>query len=128
IATLNYITGFELRFDILYLLPVWLLAKPGYQRSALIMAVVVTALWTIVDFYNGHVYHHPYARYWNIAELLAAALIVASLGSRTRAVSEAPSPAPATARLDDSIAYAGGVMRRLNADGTPRKHSADELL
>lgn len=121
VAVLDYLTGFETRFEILYLVPVGLLAKSGQQRWAVIMAIAVVALWSGADIGSGHVYQQPLARYWNMIELLAAALVLALLGAR-RAEALAPSPVAApAAELDRTAAYARAVMRRIEPDGTPRK-------
>lgn len=124
VAVLDYLTGYETRFEILYLAPVWLLAKPGQQRWAVIMAIVVAALWIAVDIGSGHVYQKPFARYWNILELLAAAFALASFGTRRLPVPIAAHAAAPESHADRHAAYARAVMRRLGPDGSPRKPDA----
>lgn len=130
VAALDHLTGYETRFEILYLAPVWLLAKPGQQRWAVIMAIVVAALWIAVDMESGHVYQTPLARYWNIVELLAAALAVASLGARRLPMPLVAHTAAPDSPMDPNAAYACAVMRRIEPDGSPRKpgaHKASQI-
>lgn len=128
IAAADYATGYELHFDLLYLVPVWLLARPGHRRAAVIMAILVTALWAVVDIASRPIYQNWYARYWNIGELLAAAVTLALVVPPLRALARPSLTTQASIDLNDSAAYARAVMRRIEPSGNARTKRADTSL
>lgn len=76
IGLLDHLSGFELSFQIFYLLPVVMTAWYANRRRGLAMAMVAAFVWFIADGSAGRFYSEEWIGYWNaLARLLLFALI-----------------------------------------------------
>lgn len=89
IAYIDYVTGTEISLSIFYLVPILVVAWLTNLGTAVLISILGTILWYLVDITIGeHTYVHPAAAYWNIVVrlgfFLVASLTVASLGRNLR--------------------------------------------
>jgi len=83
IAAADYLTGYDLRLAILYLLPIALATwKLGGAAGALV-ALSAALIWT-VTFESNHPYSHPFYLYWEGAITGASYLVIVVLLARLR--------------------------------------------
>jgi len=75
IAWIDYITGYDMHFFVLYFLPVAIIAWNIGCKSSIAMAVVCDFAWYWADL--GHPYSSPILGYWNAAIELLAYVIIA---------------------------------------------------
>jgi signal transduction histidine kinase len=65
VATVDYVTGAELKISIFYLLPISLIAWFVNRRMGVVSAIVSSVLEVMTDLMVGHVYSHSIIVYWN---------------------------------------------------------------
>jgi diguanylate cyclase (GGDEF)-like protein len=89
IATLDYVTGYEIGFSFFYLIPVALVAWVNGRWPGLAAATVTAAVWGFIDISTGHAYSNPLYLYWNAGmRLLIFASMALVLASLRRALQE----------------------------------------
>ena len=79
IGALDYVTGYQLSFFLLYLLPVSLLAWKGGRWIGLAGSAVSAAAWAAANISAGLVYSSPLILYWNGAVRLFTFAIITIL-------------------------------------------------
>jgi diguanylate cyclase (GGDEF)-like protein len=79
VGLIDRLTGLELSFSILYLLPIGLLAWFGDRRSAVFLSGLAALTWFAVDHLSGVRYVHPLLAYWNAVVRLGFFLAVSYL-------------------------------------------------
>ena len=76
VAIADYLTGYDIRLAILYLVPIALATWKLGAKAGIAIAVVAVVSWTVV-FESSHPYAHPFYFYWEAAiNGLSYALIV----------------------------------------------------
>jgi diguanylate cyclase (GGDEF)-like protein len=103
VGLLDYLTGPEIAFSILYLIPVmlgvWFIGK----NFGLAISILSSAVWMIAELTSGRFYSHIAIHYWNTATMLSFFLIVTFLLERLKTALN-------TERLLARIDYLTGVM------------------
>ena len=66
VAIADYLTGYEIRLAILYLVPIALATWKQGARAGILVAIAAVASW-IVAFESSHPYAHPFYFYWEAA-------------------------------------------------------------
>jgi diguanylate cyclase (GGDEF)-like protein len=83
IGYLDFLSGYELSFSGVYLVPIFFLAWSSGRGAGLAGAFACAATRTVADILGGHPYSHPVYIYWNGAMRFAlfagAALLLAAL-------------------------------------------------
>ena len=88
---LDYRTGWEIKLGFLYLLPIIAATFSGQRGGTYAIAILCTAVMSLVDRYSGLSYTHTWHYFWNMAARLVSFLIVAWLaGFIPRARSNPP--------------------------------------
>jgi signal transduction histidine kinase len=88
LSLFDYLTGPELSFSIVYLIPVSMIAWLAGRRYGIVMAITSGLLWFTVDSLSGHSYSHPAVPYWNAAVRLGFFLIVTFAVAALRSAEE----------------------------------------
>jgi hypothetical protein len=83
IATLDHLTGYELRLAILYLIPIGLATWKLGALAGTLVATAATLSW-IVAFDSSHPYSHPFYFYWEGALTGVSYLVIVLLLARLR--------------------------------------------
>lgn len=83
-GTLDYSTGYEFSFSVLYLLPVSMAAWYDNKRTTGIVIAVCAMTWLWADFISGHHYSKAFIPFWNACVRLLFFGIVAYLLRRVR--------------------------------------------
>jgi len=65
VSWIDWATGYEPSFLVLYFVPVATCAWYLGQSATLIMSFLCGLAWVVVDWLSGHHYTHEYLRYWN---------------------------------------------------------------
>ena len=65
VASLDYLTGVEIRFGLFYLAPILLVTWLGSRRSGLLMALLATVVSRAVNTLAGESHSHPLIPFWN---------------------------------------------------------------
>lgn len=84
IAFLDYVTGYELRLAILYLLPIALSTWSGGSRTGLLVVAVASMSW-VVSFHSVHGYSREIFFYWEGLAMFTVYVAIAWLLARLRA-------------------------------------------
>jgi len=84
LGTLDYLTGYEISFSILYLLPVALVAWYVGRRAGILISLTAAASWLLAELLAGASYSHPAIPLWNTLVRLGFFLIVTSMLSTLR--------------------------------------------
>jgi diguanylate cyclase (GGDEF)-like protein len=79
IGILDFLTGFELAFSLVYLIPVSLVAWLASQRLGIMVALVSAIVWLTADVAAGNFYSHPFIFAWNTIIRLSFFVITALL-------------------------------------------------
>src|SRR5258706_3685406 len=83
IGYLDYLSGYELSFSVVYLVPIFLVAWSTGRWAGLASALACAAIRTAADALGGHPYSHAVYVYWNavmrFALFAGAAFILAAL-------------------------------------------------
>jgi C4-dicarboxylate-specific signal transduction histidine kinase len=137
VAALDYATGYELRFAVLYLLPIALATWAGGMHAGVLIAALSSLFW-LVSFRTTHPYSGELFFYWEHGVMMVVYLAFAVLIARLRValiraderfllVLEELHAAVYVADQDSGkILYANrSLARMLNAD--PRAMSAADL-
>ncbi len=88
LGVLDYLTGPEISFSILYLLPVSLVTWFTVRRIGILMSIAGAVAWLVADVSPGHVYSDPVILYWNTTVILGFFLIVTFLLSSLKSALE----------------------------------------
>ncbi len=88
VGFLDYLTGFEISFALLYLGPVSLVAWFVGKKAGAAVSVISAAAWHIANTLAGETFSSPFIPYWNAATRLGVFLVVAVLLSRLRSALE----------------------------------------
>jgi C4-dicarboxylate-specific signal transduction histidine kinase len=83
IAVADYLTGYEMRLALLYLLPIGLVTWSAGVAWGAAFSIAATATWGAMS-YSGHVYSSDFYFVWEGVELAASFLVVVILISRLR--------------------------------------------
>jgi len=67
VALIDYFTGFEYGFSVLYLLPILIFTWIGGKVAGISLTLTSLLLWIEVDILAGHETGNPEAVYWNVA-------------------------------------------------------------
>jgi K+-sensing histidine kinase KdpD len=83
VGFVDYITGYELHFDVFYSMPVSICAWHLQRRYVVVTAILGALTWGYADKHAGHQYSSQVYWYWNIlvrfSSLLLFGLVVQSL-------------------------------------------------
>ena len=66
VAGADYVTGYDVRLAILYLVPIAVASWRLGTRAGILVAIAAVASWIVV-FESGHPYPHPFYFYWEAA-------------------------------------------------------------
>ena len=75
IGIIDYLTGNEIAFTLLYLLPISFVAWFDKRNIAVMMSILSAAAWIWADIAAGSIYSHPFIPVWNTFIVLAFFLI-----------------------------------------------------
>lgn len=89
VGALDYATGSEIAFSILYLAPVSLAAWFLGRRLGRLAALAAGVAWLLADRLGGASYSHPAIPYWNATVGLGVFLVVAHIVAALRSAREA---------------------------------------
>lgn len=81
IGLIDYLTGSELSFFILYLIPVSFAAAFAGRNAAFLISIESALVWLSADLLAGRSYSHPLIPFWNGFVRLTFLLVVAALQS-----------------------------------------------
>jgi hypothetical protein len=84
IATVDYITGYELSFFVFYFVPVSITAWYIGTRTSVGMAVLCAIVWAGIDILSGHVYSSSFTAVWNTLVRLVSFIVIGSALARIR--------------------------------------------
>ncbi len=84
VGIVDYVTGVELDFSALYLLPITLGAWFFSRRAGVFVSFLCAVAWYLADFMSSPVYSHPLIPYWNALVMLVFFLTVALILSSLR--------------------------------------------
>jgi len=84
IGVIDLLTGYELSFSILYVVPVLISSWYGGRRLGFGVCILSAATWLAVDYTAGHQYTHPAIPFWNASVRLAFFSIISDLLGRLR--------------------------------------------
>jgi len=84
IALADYLTGYEIRLALLYLVPITIATWRVGRAAGILVAVTASASW-LVTFESLHPYEHPFYFYWEGVIIAATFVIMAILLSSLRA-------------------------------------------
>lgn len=87
IATIDKLTGTELRLQILYLIPVSMVTWAAGRNWGLVFSVAAVATWVLM-FGSIHTYSRNFYFYWDAAALLGTLVAFVLLLSRLRSALE----------------------------------------
>lgn len=80
ISAIGYLVGYEITVSLFLLIPIALTTWYGSYRNSVIMCLLSTIIWYLVDTgSSGHPYSNPLAPYWNSAIRLGLFLITVQL-------------------------------------------------
>lgn len=137
VAALDYASGYELRFSVLYLLPIALATWSGGLPAGVLLATFSSLLW-LISFGSTHPYSGDFYFYWEgvamVAVYLAFVLLLARLRAAlwraderfVRVLDELHAAVYATDLDSGRILYANRNLARL-LDGDPHAFTAQEL-
>jgi len=84
VGAIDYITGVEVSFSALYLVPVALGAWVLGRRTGVFFSIVSAIVWYLADFMSSPSYSHPLIPYWNALVMLAGFLTTALVLARLK--------------------------------------------
>jgi diguanylate cyclase (GGDEF)-like protein len=81
ISSIDYLVGYEITVSLFLLIPIALTTWYGSYRNSVIMCVLSTVIWYLVDIgsSSGHPFNNPFAPYWNSAIRMGLFLITVQL-------------------------------------------------
>ncbi len=79
IASLDYLTGYELSFSLFYLIPVSISAWHSGKHLGIAVSIVCAATWLAIDYSSGQRYSQLGIPFWNACVRLGFFIIVARL-------------------------------------------------
>ncbi len=83
VAVLDYVTGYEVRLAILYLLPIALATWTGGMPSGALTATIAGCCW-LISFYSNNIYAQHIFYYWEGVVLMATFIVFVVLLARLR--------------------------------------------
>ncbi len=83
-GVVDYLTGVEISFSIVYLMPISLAVWYAGKRSGIVVSIFATSLWLAADMTAGHLYSHPAIPIWNACVRFIFFIVVSILLSRIR--------------------------------------------
>jgi signal transduction histidine kinase len=95
IAAVDFLTGYEASSSILYLIPIYFLAsnRSSSKQSVLLIALVSTLAWFIIDTFTEHPYSSQWIIFWNTfvrgAIFFSMAVAIRALRQRTQKLEQA---------------------------------------
>ena len=84
IASIDYLTGFEVSVSIVYLIPVFIASWYANSRLGLLIAITAAFTSLYMDLYSGHTFKIILIPFWNMGVRLGFFLITVYLLSRIR--------------------------------------------
>lgn len=84
IASIDYLTGFEVSVSIVYLIPVFIASWYANSRLGLLIAITAAFTSLSMDLYSGHTFRIILIPFWNMGVKLGFFLITVYLLSRIR--------------------------------------------
>lgn len=88
VASLDYLTGYEIGFALFYLFPVMLMTWTAGRWAGITKAVLSAVLWLLTDFAAGHTYRESLSPFWNAVMRLGIFVLVAQLVMAVRTLIE----------------------------------------
>lgn len=79
VGLLDYATGYEVSFSLIYLGPVALAAWYTGRRGAIAIAVLAAVIWLLAEMASGHPYSHPLITLWELLVRLGVFLLLGLL-------------------------------------------------
>ena len=83
VATLDYVTGYEVRLAILYMLPIALATWTGGIQSGILVSLASVTCWSI-SFHPNHIYSREIYYYWEASVLVVTFIVFILLLDRLR--------------------------------------------
>jgi hypothetical protein len=84
VGVIDYLTGVELSFSVLYLIPVAFGAWYCGTRNGVIISIICAISWYLADFFSSPVYSRPIVPYWNSLVMLGMFVTTALILSRLK--------------------------------------------
>jgi len=88
IGVIDYLTGYEIRMEVFYLVPVVLLSWLVNRRAGIIMSVIGTATILTANLFAGKFIHNYLIEYWNILVYFGFFIVVVDLISEEKIISD----------------------------------------
>jgi len=88
IGVIDYLTGYEIRMEVFYLVPVVLLSWLVNRRAGIIMSVISTATIMTANLFAGKFIHNYLIEYWNILVYFGFFIVVVDLISEEKIISD----------------------------------------
>jgi hypothetical protein len=108
VGVIDYVTGVELSFSILYLLPVALVTWYVSRRAGVTMGILCAIVWYLADFASSPTYSIPLVPYWNAVVMLCLFRVTVFLLSKLKQT------------IDSENRYAREIQQRLLPTKMPR--------
>ena len=114
IGWFDFITGYEIHFFALYLIPVTIAAWQVSLASGIAMSCLCAAVWLMADLAAGHIYANVLTEYWNTGMELTGCLAMACAIAMLRRKFEIQKKL--TSRLDDAVEKISRLRQNLLSD------------
>lgn len=79
VGIIDYVTGFEFRFSVFYVIPIFLVTWFTDEKFGLIISGIGLLVWFYADLASGHVYSHHVFHIWNFLITLIYFVIITIL-------------------------------------------------
>jgi hypothetical protein len=84
LGLLDYVTGYELGFFVFYFIPISYAAWISGRRSGIVVSVICTLTWFLVDAISSHPYSFYWYGMWNAGIRLVSFLVITLAISRVK--------------------------------------------
>ncbi|KQC12301.1 MAG: hypothetical protein APR63_02865 [Desulfuromonas sp. SDB] len=79
IGLIDYLTGFEFRFSVFYIIPIFLVTWFADEKFGLVISAISLLVWFYADLTSGQVYSHHLFHIWNFLITLIYFVIITIL-------------------------------------------------
>jgi len=84
LALLDHITGYEISFPVFYLIPIVLVTWYVNRDMGLVMCLLSSTVWLVVELLSGYTYSQAWIPYWNATVRLMFFVIITYLSAAVR--------------------------------------------
>jgi diguanylate cyclase (GGDEF)-like protein len=85
LGVLDYVTGVEIHFLLLYLVPIFIGSWFISKKAGICLAVFTSLIWLVVQLLSGHSYSSTWIVYWNLSMRTATLTLFAIMQAQLRA-------------------------------------------